>query len=78
MINEVLVINVPRWRHREPGCIDAKNAELEKFDKFDVYTEVKDVGQKYLLINWVLTKKCQDEVKIIKARLTVRGDKEET
>ena len=78
LVNEVLVINVPRWRHREPQCIDAKNAELEKFDKFDVYTEVKDVGQKYLLTNWVLTEKWQDEEKIIKARLTIRGDMEET
>ena len=48
---QVLAINVPRWRHCEPACREAKRIKLEKLDKFEVYEEVKDKGQKYITTN---------------------------
>ena len=51
---------------------DAKQAELRKFKEFNVYKEVKDVGQSTISTRWVVTYK--DD--IVKARLVARGFEE--
>ena len=51
---------------------EAKEKELKKWKEFNVYEEVKNVGQKHISVRWVLTEK--DE---IKARLVARGFEEE-
>lgn len=38
---ETYAVNVPQWRYHEPECEVAKEKELENFDKFDVYKEIK-------------------------------------
>ena len=45
---------------------------------FDVYEEVSDQGQQRLGTNWVLVEKIKDGKPILKARLTIRGDLEDT
>ena len=46
---------IPRWQHKEPRCIAAKEKELNCWDEFDTYEEVKDEGQKSIgLVNLVL------------------------
>ena len=42
---ETFVVNIPRYRHGEQRCKDAKMEELNKFEMFDVYEEVSDQGQ---------------------------------
>ena len=73
----VYVVIVPRFRHGEVKCKEAKEEELSRFDEFDVYEEVEDEGQTTLGTNWVLTEKVKNDKIIIKARLTIRGDQEE-
>ena len=69
---EALVVSVPRYLHKEPECVSAKETELKSWDEFGVYTEVEDQGQHCLNTNWVLVKKDG----AVKARLCVRGDQE--
>ena len=49
----------------------AKLDELKKWEQFEVYDEVKDVGQKYVTGRWVCTEKVIDEGRIPKARFVV-------
>ena len=76
--DEVFAVNVPRYWHGEKKCLEAKLVELERFDEFDAYEEVADEGQKTLGTSWVLTEKIKAGKNIVKARLCVRGDQEDT
>jgi hypothetical protein len=58
----VYVVIIPRYRHGEVKCKEAKEEELSRFDEFDVYEEVEDGGQTNLGINWGLTGCCQKQV----------------
>ena len=56
------------------GCLEsdeyfntAKLDELKRWEHFEVYDEVKDVGQKYLTGRWTCTEKVTDEGRIPKA-----------
>ena len=67
------------------GCLEsdeyfnaAKLDELKKWEQFEVYDEVKDVGQKYLRGRWVYTEKVTDEGRISKARFVVQSFQEKT
>ena len=67
------------------GCLEsdeyfnaAKLDELKKWEQFEVYDEVKDVGQKYLTGRWVCTENVTDEGRIPKARFVVQGFQEKT
>ena len=75
---DTFVLLIPRYLHGEKRCLDAKMEELEKFVEFDVYEEVLYTGQKLLGTHWVMVEKCKDGVAMVKARLTVRGDQEDT
>ena len=33
---------LPRWQHKEPRCLVAKEKELKCWDDFDTYEEVPD------------------------------------
>ena len=74
----VYITTIPRYRHQEEGCKTAKQKELDLWDKYQVYEEVKDEGQPRLGTNWVLTDKIVNGKGTIKARLTARGDQEDT
>ena len=69
---QMFIMTIPRHLHSERRCREAKQRELEAWDDFDVYDEVK------LGTNWVLTEKMKDGERGVKARLTVRGDQEDT
>ena len=73
-----LAVNIPRWRHSEARCVEAKKKELEMFDKYDVYEEVEDEGQTRLGTMWLLTEKINAGNTVVKARLNIRGDNEDT
>ena len=76
--NVVYVVQIPRYRHHEKACKDAKLKEIASWDDFEVYEEAVDDGQTRLDTHWVLTEKQVKGKLIIKARLTIRGDQEET
>ena len=76
--DEVLVLTIPRHLHGEKRCCEAKEKELVAWDEYGVYQEVKDIGQPRIGTNWVLTEKMIKGVHGVKARLTVRGDQEDT
>ena len=57
---------------------DAKMDELNKFEVFYAYEQVSDQGRQRLGTNWVLVEKIKDGKPIVKARLTIRGDLEDT
>lgn len=76
--DQVYVVQIPRHRHSEERCRIAKEKELDCWDKYAVYEEVEDLGQTRIGTNWVLTEKNADDQRTVKARLTVRGDQEET
>ena len=79
-VNCVFVTTIPRYRHYEEACKAAKEKELDSWDQYNVYEEVADVGQVRIGTNWLLTEKLVKAAtkSKIKARLTVRGDQEET
>ena len=68
-----LVVLIPRYMHNTQACIEAKEQELNSWDKFEVYEEVSDNGQRLLHTNWILVQKDEG----VKARLCIRGDQEE-
>ena len=74
----VMVVNIPRSRHGEEKCVEAKARELRDFADFDVY-DIVDIPKDANVIGteWVLVEK-DDSVgnKVIKARLCARGDLE--
>ena len=69
---EALVLLIPRCLHSQCDGVEAKKKELENWDRFGAYVEVKDVGEERLNTNWVLVQKGA----VVKARLCVRGDQE--
>ena len=70
---EVNIVMLPRARHREVECIQAKQVELKKLKNFQTYQEVDDLGQNWVSTTWVLWQK-GDEVR---ARLVARDYEEE-
>ena len=56
-------------------CEAAKEKELENFDRYDVYQEVKDEGQRVIGTRFVLSEKSDGS---IKARFVIKGFQEES
>jgi hypothetical protein len=73
MDEEVNVVLVPRARHQDKQCVEARRVELEKLKHYGVYREVEDKGQNCLSTRWVLWWKGTE----VRARLVVRGFEEE-
>lgn len=46
------VVNIPRWRHGDRKCREAKQVEFQKFAEFAVYEEVMDEKQDRLRTMW--------------------------
>jgi hypothetical protein len=40
--DETYAVDIPRYRHGERRCREAKQTELARFDEFDAYEEVGD------------------------------------
>lgn len=45
-IVDTLVVTIPRYLHKEPECVAAKEKELKNWEDFEVYMDVEDVGQR--------------------------------
>ena len=70
------LVNIPRSRHGEEQCLEAKKKELQDFSDFDVY-EIVDIPKDARVIGteWVIVEKENNEGnKVLKARLCARGD----
>ena len=60
-----------------PGIQEAMDQEIRKFEKFEAFKRVKDIGQSAIKTRWVFSK--TDDVskgQSLKARLCMRGDTE--
>ena len=44
-IQNVFVVQIPRYLHNDPKCVEAKGKELDSWDEFGVYEEVCNEGQ---------------------------------
>ena len=69
--SDVILINVCK-KDDSPGIKEAQIREMTKWKEFNVYTEVKDIGQPTISTRWVISKKGDD----FKARLVARGFEE--
>ena len=72
--SDVNVVMVPKSRHSEIECLQAKQTEIQKLQEFQTYEEIKDVGQFKISTTWVLSEKGEE----IRARLVARGYEEMT
>ena len=79
--SKVLHVIVPRSQHHEPSSIQAKKKELEHFENYDVYevvdkpSQVKIIGTQWVIVDKDVPGKSEP---LRKARLTMRGDQEQT
>ena len=63
------LVLIPRSRHEDKDCVEAKKMELEKLSSFGVYQEVDDEGQERISTTWVLWNKGNE----LRARIVPRG-----
>ena len=57
--------------------LEAKQVELTNWRKRNVYDETEDVGQRVILVKWVITQKFKNNKMIYKTHLVARGFEEE-
>ena len=60
----------------DPDVLEAKMTEMESWKRFEVYDEIKNEGQRYITVQWVVTQKFNEKGRIVKARLVARGFQE--
>ena len=78
---QTLHVTIPRSQHHEPSSIEAKRKELANFVTYDVYeivdkpSNVKIIGTQWVIVDKDIPGKPEP---VRKARLTMRGDQEET
>ena len=53
----VYTVEVSAAKHKKVEVIQAKEKELENLNQYGVLEEVKDVGQEYISLRWVIRKK---------------------
>ena len=71
---EIMMNIVPQHLQAGQECMNAKQVELDKLNKFKAITEVKDHGQFRISCRWVLWNKIHsDNSQEIRARLVARG-----
>ena len=76
----VFVVNIPRSRHGEPACVEAKQKELRDYRNFEVFdiVDAADATDNIIATEWVLVEKEKhDGTTVTKARLCLRGDTEQ-
>ena len=75
---DCLFVMIPKHRHGEKDCRDAKKTELEKLKNFDTVTEVQDSSQFRISSTWVLwVKEMPGGALEVRARLVARGYEEQ-
>ena len=70
--NYVYMVTIPKSKHQDEDCIQAKKEELKKLRDFKVYKEVQNFGQRPISTRWILWKKGSTT----RARLVARGFEE--
>ena len=60
----------------DPDVLEAKMTEMESWKRFEVYDEIKNEGQRYITVQWVVTQKFNEKGRSVKARLVARGFQE--
>ena len=53
--------------------LEAKQVELANWRKHNVYDETEDVGQRVILVKWVITQKFKNNKMIYKTHLVAWG-----
>ena len=77
-VQKVFVVQIPRYLHNDPKCVEAKGKELDSWDEFGVYEEVCNEGQETIGTSWMLVEKVINGKLGVKARLCIRGDQEKS
>ena len=72
-VEEVNIVLIPKSRHGEERCMQAKQIELDKLKSFGTYEMVPDVGQVRISTTWVIWDKGSE----VRARLVARGFEDE-
>ena len=68
---------IPRAEYHKPEIQAAMQSEISKFENFEAFEEVDDIGQKRIPIRWVISEqKVDGKNQPYKARLCMRGDLE--
>ena len=68
---------IPRAEYHKPEIQAAMQSEISKFENFEAFEEVDDIGQKRIPIRWVISEQKDDgKNQPYKARLCMRGDLE--
>ena len=57
---------------------EPKQAELDKWEQYNVYNETEDVGQKCLTGRWVCTRKIDNNITHLKAGYIIKGFQEKS
>ena len=70
------MVFIPRKDWGKPFVIEAKEKEIQNFDKYKAYKTVRDEGQPRLTSGWIITEKLYGDVVGCKARLVVHGNQE--
>ena len=55
MEESVNITRIPKERHGDEACVEAKLKELKNFEDLKVYDEIEDVGQDRISCCWILT-----------------------
>ena len=74
--NQNYVVFIPKKDWSKPFVVEAKNKEIQNFDRYGAYKTVTDEGQPRLTSGWIITEKLYGDVVGCKARLVVHGNQE--
>ena len=74
----IYIVEVPVREYKKPEVIEAKNKEIENFEKYGVFEEVEDEGQETIGSMWVITRKekADGQKQKVKGRLVAKGFQE--
>ena len=70
------MVFIPKKDWSKPFVVEAKNKEIQNFDRYGAYKTVNDKGQPRLTSGWIITEKLYGDVVGCKARLVVHGNQE--
>ena len=57
----LFVVNIPRSRHNELACVEAKQKELRDYKKYDVFevVDIEEATDNIIATDWVLIRKAR-------------------
>ena len=70
------MVFIPKKDWSKPFVIEAKEREIQNFDRYGAYKTVSDEGQPRLTSGWIITEKLYGDIVGCKARLVVHGNQE--